>query len=260
MDEDWELVNSEEAHYRHPHKAPMLQFSFNLTIGSNMPNQEESNRSHQSQSHPRNMATVKEYDTAFNDQLASPFFRLPLELRLRIYEDVLWVEETVSLKSSHQTYPQEPPSTILSLLGTCRRVSDEAAGIFYSVNELEITGRDVISFVHKLSSQRLEAIKQLTVIVGSGANLFHTAESLKKLPNLRGLLIKRSRSIHSTYVPEWAIMKKQIKTELQLLPQLQKLEIYTPGLAGPKPENIERAARMEEIDNYLKEGLQPIRI
>lgn len=69
-----------------------------------------------------------------NSELSSqdncPFFRIPPELRNRIYEDVLYVPtESKCIAIVHARETSGAPS-VLRLLLTCRQVRDEAEGIF----------------------------------------------------------------------------------------------------------------------------------
>lgn len=71
-----------------------------------------------------------------------PFFKLPCELRLRIYEDLLVTEkpipitlDTRSLSNIHNVHLQP------QVLRTCPQLHDEAAGVLYGFNTFEILGQ-----------------------------------------------------------------------------------------------------------------------
>lgn len=69
----------------------------------------------------------------------SPLARLHPELRNAIYDEVLVQEHPISVSSRTWLYDGERRPALAALLQTCRRIRDEAKGIFYSVNSFLIT-------------------------------------------------------------------------------------------------------------------------
>ncbi|KAJ4310970.1 hypothetical protein N0V94_008173 [Neodidymelliopsis sp. IMI 364377] len=74
-------------------------------------------------------------DHGMSDQLESPFFRLPAELRNQIYEDLLCagtprrlidLETTPRIPTPSPTYP--------AILSTCKKIHEEAADLLYTTH------------------------------------------------------------------------------------------------------------------------------
>jgi hypothetical protein len=105
-----------------------------------------------------------------NPQTQCKLFALPAELRNEIYTLVLRVttdnDGRVKLSPlQHSTTP-----SVLSLLQTCRLVCDEAEGIFYNCNHVELYHRHlyyptigIASFLRRLSSKRLASIRKSNI-------------------------------------------------------------------------------------------------
>ena len=66
--------------------------------------------------------------------MACGFFRLPYELRLRIYEDLLIADSTIHIADNR---PKVTGRLESQLLRTCRQVHDEGADVLYGSNTFE---------------------------------------------------------------------------------------------------------------------------
>lgn len=113
----------------------------------------------------------------------SPFLALPPELRNRIYEYTLSVENcTIKNYTIRNRRNRELPNhwardfskrwtrvskpLVLAILQTCHQIHDEAQCIFYCINTLLIKARDIAEFLHATSARRLRAIRNLKVKAG----------------------------------------------------------------------------------------------
>jgi hypothetical protein len=115
-----------------------------------------------------NMKGEKDLRAAPNPQTQCKLFALPAELRNEIYTLVLRVQPN---NNDYGCIPISPlqnstrPS-VLSLLQTCRLICDEAEGIFYNCNHIEIYHRHlyhptigIATFIRRMSSKRLASIR-----------------------------------------------------------------------------------------------------
>ena len=68
------------------------------------------------------------------DPMACGFLRLPYELRLRIYEDLLVADSTIHIADNR---PRFTGRLETQLLRTCRQINDEGADILYGSNVFE---------------------------------------------------------------------------------------------------------------------------
>lgn len=78
------------------------------------------------------LGTEEDPANALNSHASAPFMRLPPELRNRIYEHAVRLEDGICEVSEAAGIP-EP-----ALLLTCKEVRREAIGIFYSVNTVRL--------------------------------------------------------------------------------------------------------------------------
>ncbi|KAH7135746.1 hypothetical protein B0J11DRAFT_169051 [Dendryphion nanum] len=116
--------------------------------------------------------------------------RTPLELRLQIYEWVLWIDGKINPCISPSTRVRRPPS-VLDLLLTCRTVYGEAANIYYKVNEFVFYYINQFTlFTVVISTQRKDAISSVTLwvdpVISGGIRIMDIAfATLKTLPKLK---------------------------------------------------------------------------
>ena len=113
-----------------------------------------------------------------HSQLPSPLFSLPAELRLEIYNHLLTLPPSVN--STNDTCLNavsiawsSRPSAFLPILATCRRIHHETADLFYSLNRLYITNRQIsnISHLHSffgtVRKERLRGVRDVVLAVAT---------------------------------------------------------------------------------------------
>ena len=128
-------------------------------------------------------------DTLY-DQVQSPLFSLPDELRMLIYDNLLLAGEgDVDVLRICCEDTQDSPS-IMSILRTCRRALDEAEAIFYEINRLRMCARDFANLTIVNSSRRLQAIRALTFELWGEDHLSSFMRDFAALPNLQTLHLR----------------------------------------------------------------------
>ena len=105
---------------------------------------------------------------------------LPPELRNQIYLAVLCLDKAngkirIKQRQSDKVYAK---LNTLAILQTCRKVHEEAAGIFYFHNHLHFSGggKHFLSFFTSVSPTRTSNIRQLTIRYDSGWDDKHYSE------------------------------------------------------------------------------------
>lgn len=92
---------------------------------------------------------------------ASPLFKLPAELRLRIYEYVLYSDNDGICEVTRKHGIPEP-----GLLFTCKTVRDEGVAIFYTVNSIRLVADSFHPAVHNLIARKVTAIRTAGMHLG----------------------------------------------------------------------------------------------
>lgn len=157
---------------------------------------------------------------ARNPQTECKLFSIPAEIRNHIYYLVLTVKPEDSCRVSLTSIPahSEQP-TVLSILQTCRLVTDEAQAIFYNTNHIVLRERydmPIADFVRRTSLKRLSGIRNLTVIMS--ADLEPAAaicRVLHRLDGLTALLIHIEHGFDDALGSEWIL--RNLKREWQFL-------------------------------------------
>jgi hypothetical protein len=235
-DEDWEVVEIEKHKPYCTHKATALTPTLASTL-----------------------QTLVDTDTKLIDrQDQCILFRLPAELRLRIYEQALSINSpTVHLKWYPSNYLR--PS-ILSILETCRRINAEAESIFYTINHfqyLTTRPRHATAFSQSLSPVRRNAIRRITISVSSGSEALSQIQELTLLSKLQTLRIERRLDVRYIDIGTWKLLAKQIKMELEKFSGLRELDIFTPDVmvsATSRGRAVEeqRMGQLAQIDALLQ--------
>ena len=99
---------------------------------------------------------------------------LPAEIRIRIYDYVLYVptaDGKLTLVKRRQRVSDNEPYSVLAILQTCRQIRNEAEAVFYHINHLRFKDLSQI-FAPKsrtcyLGLPRRAAIRTLTVGIGN---------------------------------------------------------------------------------------------
>lgn len=153
------------------------------------------------------MAATTSYDGPNSD---SALLSLPAELRNRIYEYVLVVQNS-KLKVDMQRQPSfwrgTDSHSVLALLQTCRQIHKEARGIFYYENTLCLTSTTLPSFVASLDLARRTHLRSLQLdLTGAhfhGNGHAYDGDCLRAVGLLTGLrsvhLIFSNSSIHQKF-------------------------------------------------------------
>lgn len=256
-DDNWEIVRHEDSQCQGIDNANRPAFSFHwgnkflLQIGG---------RTDYAQCAASPVPRVYDYGSQgrvgneasyYNNQAQCIIFRLPLELRQRIYEEHFSID---SVKVHLKWYPTSRLS-VLVLLETCRRIHAEAEHVFYSINRLQYTNlepRPSTSFFHSISPARLESIQNLTICVSSAGEALQICQELAPLRNLRALTIERQQCARYIDVSSWKLLSKQLKAELEKLSSLKALDIVTPYTPKQTPEEQERMRQLAQIDGLLQ--------
>lgn len=114
-------------------------------------------------------------------------------------------------------------SSVLALLQTCRQIRDEAQGLFYQLNDIEIDGNDLRSFVRDTGLPRLKSIESLGVFLSSKDE--EVTLCFKKLAHLT-----RLRNLHLVRLASsWKRMDHRegffTKKALARCPQLETIRV-----------------------------------
>lgn len=214
--------------------------------------------------------------TAINPQAQSRLLALPAELRTRIYELVLSQPPNpkgrITIRHDDERVPcgKARPS-VLSLLRTCRLVYQEAAGIFYAQNELELYRRENYfsdetfdHFVNSLSGSRLNSIwvMAVQVICLPDAEIlfdyFIDSGILHTLPSLEKVIIRQRVE---RWDLEFDMRDFKVAAEDDLSKRVKKLQ-FLPSLAfeldyWPHERQQELNKHFEEVLAYLpKDNLE----
>lgn len=139
------------------------------------------------------------FTTPSHDQHQSILFGLPGELRTYIYELVLvsgvarqpFGVVHVSKTTAYERLRQRSKS-VLTLLETCRRIYQEAVGIFYEQIHLSFTSAGSSrplgpELFWSLSLERLQAIKTLYISKSLVDDIASLCRRISKLPNVQYL-------------------------------------------------------------------------
>ena len=195
-------------------------------------------------------------------QAQSPLFRLPAEIRLHIFELVLKVdwagperfEFGVNIK---QVPADEKRLSVLSVLGTCRRVLAEAEDMYYAINRLEVRWSDYTSFVSSLEQPRRDAITSLTIWCYSATPaLLETLQQLALTPNVKSLWLGADGSIMVASVRSWEQATPQLMVELGKLEFLEELKILMPGAWYTGVDNLADNQRLVEVEKTLQAAVK----
>jgi hypothetical protein len=183
-----------------------------------------------------------------DQQTQSALFRLPVELRLHIYE------LHFRLKDGQRPYglglaPKGPRLSSLSLLLTCRRTLAEAETIFYSVNRLSITDA---YFINSIGVKRREAISKVSIPTSSAAAVLSALQQLRLAPNLKSIVVCRQVSVKYIDVRSWRVMAPQLITELSSMENLQDLSFQNPIAVNLSDNEKVREAELRAVDDRLR--------
>jgi hypothetical protein len=246
MDEndDWEVVPDEEVTKRPARDdqaagRPLFEFNLEISVGGHRhaPTTPSANQS----SH----IVREELDSvSWSEQAQSRIFQLPFEIRLRIYEMVMYVPaDRKGIQFVHHCKRETP--SVLSMLATCRRALAEAEDIFYSINRFEIQKPEQML---SLSKKRREAVRMITLPALSGATTLPLVAQLQHVPKLRSLYLKRHISIKYTDVKAWAVMSYQIATEVKKHEFLEEVVFVMPDAKDLSEFDIQRQRKLDEVD------------
>jgi hypothetical protein len=265
-DEDWEIVETEESHQEHAdtasHSISCLTFEFKwrrkVVLHRCTGLRESENAGCKMMTPPNNSVL------AVHEQDLCELFTLPVELRLRIYEQVLSIESPkVQLNWIAASHRQNFQPSVLSILETCRRIYVEAEPIFYSINHFVYPNRwlrSVTGFSRTINPFRRNAVRSITISASSAGAALSMIEEVTLLSKLQKLRIERRYSIRYTDVGSWVVLAKQLKMELEKLSELQELEIFTPETVTPTPVEEQMVQRLGQIDTLLQEVISKRRI
>ena len=94
----------------------------------------------------------------------SDFLSLPLEVRFRIYEDLL----VCKLYVTPEYRPRARPPITLSVLRTCKQIYTEASPIFYSKNEILVDEPEpIIRWLTRIGRINVRHLRRLRIFVGA---------------------------------------------------------------------------------------------
>ena len=248
-DETWDKISREEAPQENVNPPttnnPYLQFQLRTRLG---------HFSFELKTTTTTIPDAKQTmleDKTINPQTSSPFFHhLPAEIRLQIYELVLYVPppagQTCIFLSKH--YHSTP--SVLTLLETCRLIFSEAETIFYSINRL-CCSPNYTSW-KAVNIRRRAAVTMFELPAGDAARIHEGLVMLRKqCPNLKSLFLRRNQSVKFTHAGTWAIMANQIRTELEGMKELRELKIFVPEAKDLSQADIERQKKLDGIDESL---------
>lgn len=246
--EDWEIVNpvpphQDETHSKKPEPAFSWRFQFSLELSRGSPATTGSQVK---------IRHDEEIDTpTASEQQQCRLFTLPPELRLRIYNDVL------SCPSMKVIIKRTLSTSNLAILQTCRRIFAEAETIFYSINELHLVDIQVANgFIQTISAERRNAIRSISFLATSSSSALAMIHAITPASQLQILQIHRQQSIRYTDVRSWAVLAKQIKSELSQFHCLYQLEFITPDVEAPTPLETERRGRLTQIDRIMTQNVK----
>ncbi|OAQ61595.1 hypothetical protein VFPPC_09417 [Pochonia chlamydosporia 170] len=261
-DGDWEIVELEESHQEHADEAirPILGLYCSGKFALQINGRENTRRTVLPEPGRHNYKFpifLKNHGSLYDEQAQCILFRLPIELRLRIYEEVLRIKSPkVQLKWYPASHRTSPHLSVLSIIETCRRIHAEAEPIFYSINYIQYsvtTPRPSTSFFQTISPTRLESIRSLIISVSSGGEALHIIRELMPLTKLQKLMIERQQCVRYIDIQAWIVLAKQLKMELEKLSELQILDIITPETPKQTPEEEQRMRRLDQVDDFLRE-------
>lgn len=259
--EDWEIVDFEAPLHKEARGSTLsekvfswrFQFKLELTEGKFIPKESTEEMQHDTAASLHN-------DTVESQQQCR-LFKLPPELRLRIYADVLScpASRAVITWTSATTSQQKLPWTVLAVLQTCRRIYAEAETIFYSTNQIHLVNHHVAKgFLQTINAERRGAIKKVSFSAASSSSVLSMAHVLTSASRLQVLEIHRQQSIRYIDVRAWAVLAQQIKSELSKLRCLRQLEIITPALDAPSALETERMEKLKHVDDIIVGGVEVV--
>jgi hypothetical protein len=257
--EGWEVLEIEnQPKHAGTTSKPTLSFDFHFKLALGNATESKVSRAPSVSNIPQN--PQRKLSVSRNNQDQCQLFRLPAELRLRIYNHLFLINSPTVQRKWHPANNTNIRPSVFSILETCQRINHEAEPIFYTINHLQYpltTPRPARNFAQTLNPYRRNAIEQLTILATSGADALSTIEEIKPLSKLRKLRIERRQSIRFINVGDWKVLAKQIKNALEEFQELEGLEIVTPETRTPTtPEEDERFERLELVDKMLKRGLR----
>lgn len=188
-----------------------------------------------------------------NAQEQSIFFRLPVEIRLYLYEHLLWIPASDSAENMQHIHECNRSPGRLTILLTCRRALKEAEGIYYSINRLR--PEQPLRFLASLGVRRRFAITKFTLVVGSAASVLPRLKQLHRLPNLTSLHVQRTASVKYQDVTSWAIMTPQLIASIREMKALKELKILTPEARDVTEHDLARKGKLIEIDRKLLDSI-----
>lgn len=172
-------------------------------------------------------------------QRAFPFMKLPAELRLRIYREVLHTEQEIIMDPAGIYDRDEllPYDLCPNILQTCRQVHDEAVEVLYGENVF------MTEFIDHHNSNASRVKRGSAYIV----NVERLTEFLHDHPNLTHLIL----SFHAIRI-EMEAARVAVETALRLAIQgqnrLTNLEICVEHLENPlSSESIDFCWRLYSI-------------
>lgn len=198
-------------------------------------------------------------DVVVNDlvhpQTQSILFRLPPEIRLLIYREVLVMpSDTVRLRHASRAPGRR---SVLAVTETCRRAQAEAALLFYSANCLYFESHTTAqSFFYTVSSERCNAIRHVCAQVTSAGAALTLVKALAPAQHLRTLRICRTQPARYTSLLDWKVLSAQINTALEAMTGLKRLLIETPGCHSAHPYDVVVEQRLVEVDQTLMAQVQ----
>jgi len=165
-------------------------------------------------------------------------FKLPAELRNKIYELALHVQSSTEAAIITRR-PRNPKSpTVLGLLQTCKQINSEAAGIFYSTNELMLHTdddgpRSTRTFVQALSGKRRESITRIHIRSARQTTecISFALEWVRRLPRIESLVLdmplggSRERSLPAALLDA----RSTLQGAVSAMPTLKEIEVTDCG-------------------------------
>lgn len=154
--------------------------------------------------------------TNTNTQSNNLLFRLPAELRNRIYEEVFSLPKTqygsTIIRRFSKSYRQR--LSVLSLLGTCRLINQEAAKIFFDINSIEIVERywwDQYSswsdptenhqrWKEALRAERFDMVRNITMQIHSPWHANKMLGFLEGMPGLQTIIFAMESRVASCFL------------------------------------------------------------
>ncbi|KAK4503514.1 hypothetical protein PRZ48_004429 [Zasmidium cellare] len=189
-------------------------------------------------------------------------FRIPPELRNFIYELALEVEpDSDGEVTLHRQFRKDHP-TVLNLLGVCRLINQEAAGIFYSQHKIVIHWNTLCAngdydhglrspgFASTLSRLRLKGLRDLTVTCSGGFENgleFATmaCNRVRSLPALRTLCV---RLVRPNRIHQWA---ERVEVEIPFLKKAVKRLVSVEEMRFEIEDLADREEFMKRLDEVV---------